>query len=67
VSIRTRADRRSSDNTPETEEQTMRYLLMIAGDENAIVTAPAQVQTEITDAYGEWAKVMAEKGALQGG
>ena len=45
----------------------MRYLLMIAGDENAIVTAPAQVQTEITDAYGEWAKVMAEKGALQGG
>ena len=45
----------------------MRYLLMIAGDESAIASAPAQAQTEMTDAYGEWAKVMAEKGALQGG
>jgi hypothetical protein len=45
----------------------MRYLLMIAGDENAIATVPAEAQTATMDAYGEWAKVMAEKGGLQGG
>jgi hypothetical protein len=45
----------------------MRYLLMIAGDENAIISAPAEAQTAITDAYGEWVKVMADKGSLQGG
>src|SRR5215472_7813483 len=40
----------------------MRYLLMIAGDENTNSPDP-----KVEEAYGEWVKEAAERGILQGG
>ncbi len=40
----------------------MRYLLLIAGEENTTAPDPS-----VTERYGEWAKEAAERGILQGG
>jgi hypothetical protein len=43
------------------EEDPMRYLLLIAGDENALPTE------DVTPEYGEWMKMVSDRGLLQGG
>jgi hypothetical protein len=45
----------------------MRYLLLIAGDENARGEVGAEVDAATLDEYGEWVKIMADRGILQGG
>jgi hypothetical protein len=45
----------------------MRYLLLIAGDENARTAVSADEDAATLAAYGEWSKSMAERGVLQGG
>jgi hypothetical protein len=45
----------------------MRYLLLIAGDENARGEVSAVEDAATLDEYGEWVKTMADRGVLQGG
>ena len=45
----------------------MRYLLLIAGDENARGDVSADEDAATLDEYGEWVKTMADRGVLQGG
>jgi hypothetical protein len=45
----------------------MRYLLLIAGDENARGEVSALEDAATLDEYGEWVKTMADRGVLQGG
>jgi hypothetical protein len=45
----------------------MRYLLLIAGDENARGEVSADEDAATLDQYGEWVKTMADRGVLQGG
>ena len=45
----------------------MRYLLLIAGEENARTDVSESEDTAILAEYGEWMKAMAERGVLQGG
>jgi hypothetical protein len=45
----------------------MRYLLLIAGDENARGEVSAVDDAATLDEYGEWVKTMADRGVLQGG
>ena len=45
----------------------MRYLLLIAGDENARGDVSADEDAATLDEYGEWVKTMAARGVLQGG
>jgi len=45
----------------------MRYLLLIAGDENARTAASSEEDTSTLNAYGEWMKAMTDRGVLQGG
>ena len=45
----------------------MRYLLLIAGDENARGEVSADEDAATLDEYGEWVKTMADRGVLQGG
>ncbi len=45
----------------------MRYLLLIAGDENARGDVSADEDATTLDEYGEWVKTMADRGILQGG
>jgi len=45
----------------------MRYLLLIAGDENARGEVSPDEDAATLDEYGEWVKTMADRGVLQGG
>jgi hypothetical protein len=45
----------------------MRYLLLIAGDENTRAAVSAEEDTATLNEYGEWVKAMADRGVLQGG
>jgi hypothetical protein len=45
----------------------MRYLLLIAGEENPRAELSAEEDAATLNEYGEWAKTMAERGVLQGG
>jgi hypothetical protein len=45
----------------------MRYLLLIAGDENARGEVSANEDAATLNEYGEWVKTMADRGVLQGG
>ena len=45
----------------------MRYLLLIAGDENARSEVTAEDDTAMLDEYGTWVKAMTDRGILQGG
>ena len=45
----------------------MRYLLLIAGDENARGEVSADEDAATLNEYGEWVKTMADRGVLQGG
>ena len=45
----------------------MRYLLLIAGDENARGEVSTDEDAATLDEYGEWVKTMADRGVLQGG
>ena len=45
----------------------MRYLLLIAGDENARGEVSADEDAATLNEYGEWVKSMADRGVLQGG
>ena len=49
------------------EEDPMRYLLLIAGDESQFATATAEQGAAMTAEYGEFTKAMADRGVLQGG
>jgi hypothetical protein len=45
----------------------MRYLLLIAGDENARGDVAADEDAATLNEYGEWMKAMTDRGILQGG
>jgi hypothetical protein len=45
----------------------MRYLLLIAGDENARSAVSAEEDAATLDEYAQWMKTVAERGILQGG
>ena len=45
----------------------MRYLLLIASDENAQSTLSPDEEATTLGEYGEWMKSMGERGVLQGG
>jgi hypothetical protein len=45
----------------------MRYLLLIAGDEDARGEVSAEEDAATLNEYGEWVKTMADRGILQGG
>jgi hypothetical protein len=45
----------------------MRYLLLIAGDENARGDVSAEDDAATLNEYGEWMKTMVDRGVLQGG
>ena len=45
----------------------MRYLLLIAGDENARGEVSADDDAATLNEYGEWVKTVADRGILQGG
>jgi hypothetical protein len=45
----------------------MRYLLLIAGDENARSAVSAEEDTATLDEYAEWMKSVTDRGLLQGG
>jgi hypothetical protein len=45
----------------------MRYLLLIAGDENARGEVSADEDAATLNEYGEWVKTVADRGILQGG
>ncbi len=45
----------------------MRYLLLIAGEEDARAAVSAEEDAAVLNEYGEWMKTMAERGVLQGG
>ncbi len=45
----------------------MRYLLLIAGDENASADVSADADAATLGEYQEWMKTMADRGILQGG
>ena len=45
----------------------MRYLLLIAGEENPREAFSAEEDAATLNEYGEWMKTMAERGVLQGG
>jgi hypothetical protein len=45
----------------------MRYLLLIAGDENARDEVSADADASTLGEYADWMKTMADRGILQGG
>jgi hypothetical protein len=51
----------TTNHNPLKEEDPMRYLLLIAGDENAL---PSE---DVTPEYVEWMKMVSDRGLLQGG
>jgi hypothetical protein len=52
---------------PPNQEEPMRYLLLIAGEENPRTEFSPEEDAATLNEYGEWAKTMAERGVLQGG
>ena len=66
VSIRPPPDRRRSETNPN-EEDPMRYLLLIAGDESQFATATAEQGAAMMSEYADYSKEMADRGVLQGG
>jgi hypothetical protein len=66
MSIRAIADRRRGERTP-TEEDDMRYLLLIGLDESQMRGVTAEQGEAMNNEYAEFGKTMAERGVLQGG
>jgi hypothetical protein len=66
MSIRGAPVRRRDDINP-LKEETMRYLLLIASDENAMAEPSADEDAVTLSDYQDWMKTMADKGILQGG
>jgi len=66
VSIPAVPDRRRSETNPN-QEDPMRYLLLIAGDEAQIQGGTPEQGEAMMAEYAEFGKEMAERGVLQGG